>query len=179
MPAAPASSIATLRRIRDALAAGHMPALADVRWLGDGLARYEAGASTGARLDDALGLTARRRGARNWWALEAVARRDAALRDLAATCFAGAKPAAIAREIATLAGRYAASRWRLDQSLPIADAQRMEAPRRFLFLAMKSAPMPKRRQLEAILGAAKKCSQVDLPTAFRRADAEGMSQGTP
>ena len=57
-------------------------------WFADALARYEAGAPHGARLEQALGLDLSP-GEPPWWLTERRERRDAAIRQLAREFFPG------------------------------------------------------------------------------------------
>lgn len=84
------------------------------------LRRYERDASTGLKLEEALGLAVGP-GGKPWWRLEATRRRDAELAALAQESFSGIDLSTAAREIARDAARYAATGWRVDRDRP-ADA---------------------------------------------------------
>jgi hypothetical protein len=103
-------------------------------------------------IEDAFGLRAPRGGV-PWWLEEAIRRRDAALRELAARFFAEASIAARAKHIHLLAVRYGASAWRFDRERDESPARYGGTPGEWLWRAFKSgAPMPIcERQLRSIL----------------------------
>jgi hypothetical protein len=75
------------------------------------LAEYEAGARHGLTLGAAFGLTLGR-GETPWWQLEASARRDEILRDLAARYFPSLRQRRAATALMQAIARYEASGWR-------------------------------------------------------------------
>ena len=138
--------IARLRRIRAALAAGSLVPAEDAAWLAEALARYEAEAPAGTDLDRALGLV--QRGGRAWWEADAIARRDAALRELRVRFYPEAPAREAARLIARDATRYAASGWRQDRGQVVQDERR----RLLGEVLAPGAVLPSERRMRAILG---------------------------
>jgi hypothetical protein len=134
------------RRCRD-----HEPLSAEQRqWLGNALSAYLEHRSPS--IDSALGL-ANPRGGVPWWLEEAIRKRNAALRALASTCYAGLSASAQAEQIWKLATRYAASAWRFDQSREEMPAHYAGTAKHFLWSAFASgAAMPLgKRQLRTVL----------------------------
>jgi hypothetical protein len=103
-------------------------------------------------IEDALGIRAPRGGI-PWWREEAIRQRDDAIRKLAAAWFADLRPATQARQVHTLAIRYAASAWRYDRDRDDLPAHYLGKPQQWLWQAFRSgAPMPVcERQLRQIL----------------------------
>ena len=103
-------------------------------------------------IEDAFGLRAPRGGV-PWWREEAIRCRDHAIRTLADRLFSGLRPSAQARQIHTLAIRYATSAWRHDMHLDSLPAHYDGKAHEWLWRAFKSgAPMPIcERQLRQIL----------------------------
>jgi hypothetical protein len=137
------------RRCRD-----HEPLSSEQRqWLGNALSAYLEHRSPS--IDSALGL-ANPRGGVPWWLEEAIRKRNAALRALASTCYAGLSASAQAEQIWTLATRYAASAWRFDQNREEMPAHYVGTPKHFLWAAFASgAAMPLgKRQLRTVLAGA-------------------------
>ncbi|HEX9769228.1 MAG TPA: hypothetical protein VGA50_08645 [Kiloniellales bacterium] len=134
------------RRCRD-----HQPLSAEQRqWLGDAFSAFLEHRSPS--IDSALGL-ANPRGGVPWWLEEAMRKRNAALRDLARTCYTDLSASAQAEQIWKLATRYAASAWRFDRARDDMPAHYFGTPKHFLWAAFASgAAMPLgRRQLRTIL----------------------------
>jgi hypothetical protein len=123
-----------LRRAAEILAAADDPEVAPVA---AALCRYIEGAADGARLDRELGLIASP-GATPWWERDRLARRDDAIRKLAASFpgSASAKAAEVGREIA----HYAGTCWTRDRARggPYPDSPR----RRLLFDLFTADPTP-------------------------------------
>ncbi len=103
-------------------------------------------------LEEGLGLIFPRGGI-PWWREEAIRKRDAALRYLAETFLGELALGMQAREIWTVARRYAASAWRFDRDKDEMPARYAGTPKECLWRAFKSsAPMPiGERQLRNIL----------------------------
>ena len=146
------AAVGTLRRIAAALEAGRAPAAGDGAWLADRLRRYLESASRGANLDMCLGLAAMP-GQPNWWTVETIAERDAALRDLAACFYRGRRPGTQAREIERLSLRYATASWRFDRERPDMPERYCGTETEHLWTAFRSgAVMPlSKRQLQRVL----------------------------
>lgn len=128
------STAERLRRAADVLDIAGGPELAPVA---DGLRRYLEGAAEGARLDRELGLIASP-GATPWWERDRLARRDDAIRGLAAS-FPGsatARAAEVGRDIR----HYAGTCWARDRGRggPYPDSPR----RRLLFDLFTADPTP-------------------------------------
>lgn len=123
------------------------------QWLGDALSAFLEHRCPS--LESALGL-ANARGGVPWWLEEAIRKRNAALRTLAATCYAGLSASAQADRIWTLATRYAASAWRFDQTREVMPAHYAGTPKHHLWAAFASgAAMPLgKRQLRTVLAGA-------------------------
>ena len=121
-----------------------------VFWLGTCLENYLN--HRVQRLDDAFCLR-NGRGGVPWWMEEALYKRDAALRKLSETHYAGLSPTACARKICESAERYSASSWRFDQKRSEMPQAYEGTPKQLLWEAFRSgAPMPiGERQLRAIL----------------------------
>jgi hypothetical protein len=119
-------------------------------WLGTSLEQFLL--RRAPSIEDALGLRGPRGGV-PWWLEEAMRRRDAALRALAAAHFPALSVSARAKQIHTLAVRYGASAWRYDEALEAMPAHYQGKPNAWLWEAFKSgAPMPIcERQLRNIL----------------------------
>ncbi len=82
------------------------------QWLGNALEQF---LSRHCRtIEDALGLKFPQGGI-PWWPEDANRTRDSALRQLAEHFFGDLSPCAKAREVQTIADRYAASAWRHDR----------------------------------------------------------------
>ena len=88
-----------------------------------------------------------------WWREEAIRLRDAALRELVERFYPDGCATAKAREIWTIACRYAASAWRFDRESADMPGHYAGTPKEFLWRAFKSgAAMPiGERQLRNIL----------------------------
>lgn len=144
------SNIANLREIARRCRTGEPLSHNLSLWLGDSLNAFLSRQC--ASIEDALGLRAPRGGV-PWWREEAIRRRDSAIRTLADDQFTELRPSAQARQIHTLAVRYAASAWRYDRCLEQVPAHYQGKPNEWLWRAFKSgAPMPIcERQLRQIL----------------------------
>jgi hypothetical protein len=120
------------------------------RWLGNSLEQFLC--RRALTIEDALGLRAPRGGV-PWWLEEAMRRRDAALRSLAAEAFAELSPSAQAAQLHRLSMRYAASAWRHDQGAAEMPSYYHGKANAWLWRAFKSgAPMPIcERQLRKLL----------------------------
>jgi hypothetical protein len=120
------------------------------RWLGSSLERYLVRRCR--TIEDAFGLRAPRGGV-PWWLEEAMRRRDAALRDLAAHFFSALSLTARAKQIHMLAVRYGASSWLRDHECESIPSAYRGKENEWLWRAFKSgAPMPIcERQLRHIL----------------------------
>ena len=110
------------------------------QWLGNAL---EQVLSRHCRtIEDALGLKFPQGGI-PWWREEANRTRDNALRQLAERFFGDLSPCARAREIRTIADRYAASAWRHDRDRDEMPQRYAGNPHGLLWEAFKSgAIMP-------------------------------------
>lgn len=114
---------------------------------------YLAAAPSGESLDDAFGLTPSP-GQLPWWRAEALARRDAALRALAARFYAGEPVNGQASAIHAALIRYAASAWQRDRERSSPPASYVGSPREMMFDAMRaSGIVPGVRHLRRVLGA--------------------------
>ena len=103
-------------------------------------------------VDIALGLRYPRGGV-PWWLEEAIRKRNGALCDLAASCFAGLSASAQADQIWKLATRYAASAWRFDRKSEDMPEEYAGTAKSYLWEAFTSgAAMPLgKRQLRTVL----------------------------
>lgn len=121
-----------------------------LRWLGRSLNEFLAHRCQ--TVDEALGLRFARGGV-PWWREEAIRKRDAALRELAARCFAGLPVTAQARQVRMAAVRYAASAWRFDRGRPAMPPHYADSAHEWLWQAFSAgAPMPLgERQLRHVL----------------------------
>jgi len=127
-----------------------------LRWLGRSLNEFLAHRCRS--VDEALGLRFARGGV-PWWLEEAMRKRDAALRRLAARHFADLSVTAQARQIRVLCVRYAASSWRFDRRRGAMPPLYLGSINEWLWRAFSSgAPMPiGERQLRHILPVANAC----------------------
>lgn len=119
-------------------------------WLGRALAAFLDHRSP--TVDAALGL-AFPRGGVPWWLEEAMRKRNAALRALAAACFPDHCPSAQSERVWEMTHRYAASAWRFDSHRADMPAHYAGTPKQYLWQAFVSgAAMPLgKRQLRSIL----------------------------
>ena len=131
----PVEAIGWLRRAADKLAASGD---ADLARLGAAIGRYDAGRG-GTTLDAECGVDCTT-GAGPWWRREHRERRNAVLRQLRAECFPAMDVGEVAAEIIA-----EASRKTFDAAKP---ATRRGA---LLKAVLQTGPLPKRRQLKAIL----------------------------
>jgi hypothetical protein len=120
-------------------------------WLADSLDRFLRHECTS--VDDAMGLR-QPRGGVPWWLVEALYRRDRALRELADKLAADGSLSMRAREVRQKTVRYAATAWRFDKDRESMPPSYRGTFREHLWNAFKSgAPMPLgERQLRNILG---------------------------
>lgn len=150
--------IANLREVAQKCRSGAAldPKLAS--WLGSCLENYLN--HRVRHLDEAFRLR-NGRGGVPWWMEEALYKRDAALRYLSETYYAGISPTACARGIRESAERYAATAWRFDQKRSEMPPEYEGTPKQFLWEAFQSgAPMPiGERQLRSILPAQSRASE--------------------
>jgi hypothetical protein len=144
------STIDNLREIARRCLAGEPLGEDLAEWLGGSLKSYLEQAYRS--VDDALGLHFPPGGI-PWWREEAIRLRDAALRELAEHFYGEFSPCGRAREISTIANRYAASSWRFDQSREAMPSRYEGSPKEYLWRAFKSgATMPiGERQLRNII----------------------------
>ncbi len=110
------------------------------QWLGNALEQFlNRHCQT---IEDAFGLKFPQGGI-PWWREEANRKRDSALRELARRFFGDRSPCAKAREIQTIADRYAASAWRHDRNHDEMPERYAGTPHGLLWEAFKSgAIMP-------------------------------------
>ncbi len=122
----------------------------DSQWLGRALQDFLN--RNCQSIEDALGLKFPHGGI-PWWREEENRMRDAALRELAERFYGDLSPCAKAREIQTIANRYAASAWRHDRNREEIPRHYAGTPHDLLWRAFKSgAVMPLgERQLRNIL----------------------------
>ena len=145
------ATIETLREISHRCLANEPLSTEQSRWLGDSLRNFLTHQSSS--VDDAMGLKFPQGGV-PWWREEAIRNRNGALRELGERYFGTLSPCARAREIWTLATRYAASAWRHDRDRREMPARYRGTPQQYIWRAFESgAAMPVcRRQLRTILG---------------------------
>lgn len=119
-------------------------------WLGSSLKRFLDRDS--ATIEEALGLKYARGGV-PWWLEEAIRKRDAALRDLAAEHLSHLSAGEKAKVVNRMAIRYAAAGWRFDKQRTCPPRQYAGTEKEYLWIAFKSgATMPiGERQLRNIL----------------------------
>ncbi len=120
------------------------------QWLGSALQDFLS--RNCQSIEDGLGLKFPQGGI-PWWREEANRMRDAVLRELAERFHGELSPCAKAREIQTIANRYAASAWRHDRNHEDMPQHYAGTPHGLLWQAFKSgAVMPiGERQLRNIL----------------------------
>jgi hypothetical protein len=108
------AAIDRLRRL--ALRLGK-PGDEDGQWFSAAVAEFVAAAPHGGELGDAFGLRA------GWWRVEAVERRDRAVREIRRSCFPWHSGRAAAKKISRALDRYQATTWRTDRALmrPVQD----------------------------------------------------------
>ena len=143
-------SIDRLREIAERCLSGQ-PLDEDMsHWLGDSLEKYLS--QCAKTIDDAFGLNFPKGGI-PWWLEEANRMRDMALQELADLFFPDCSITKNAREIATMAERYAASCWRFECDREEMPGGYAGTVREYLWLAFKSgAAMPiGERQLRNII----------------------------
>jgi hypothetical protein len=121
-----------------------------LRWLGHSLNEFLTHRCQS--VDEALGLRFARGGV-PWWREEAIRKRDAALRRMAARHFAGLPVTAQARQVRTATVRYAASGWRFDRDRSAMPPHYADSIHECLWQAFAAgAPMPiGERQLRHVL----------------------------
>ena len=119
-------------------------------WLADALDRFLSNHCT--NLNEAFGIV-QGHGGVPWWREQAMRRRDAALREMAARHFPQFTPYAQAKQIAALAERYAGTAWRHDRGRDDMPARYSGTAQEYLWQAFKSgASMPlSERRLRSLL----------------------------
>ncbi|KQT59979.1 hypothetical protein ASG52_19835 [Methylobacterium sp. Leaf456] len=124
---------------------------ADREALADRLRSYLDGASAGLSLDAAFGLVPGA-GCIAWWRVEALAKRDAALRALAARHYDSLTVRAQASAIRATLSAYASGCWRFDRASLSAPITYIGTEREMLFDVMKArAAVPSARQIRRVL----------------------------
>ncbi len=120
-------------------------------WLGESLQRFLEHQCVS--VDEAFGIK-NPRGGVPWWREEQMRVRDEALRELAMSFDSKCSVTGVARQICTLARRYAASAWRFDRELDAMPDRYVGTVKENLWIAFKSgAPMPLgERQVRQIIG---------------------------
>jgi len=120
-------------------------------WLGDSLRKFLE--QQCASVDEAFGIK-NPHGGVPWWREEQMRIRDDALRELARSFDSNGSVTGVARQICTLARRYAASAWRFDRELDAMPDRYIGTAKENLWKAFNSgAPMPLgERQLRQIIG---------------------------
>ena len=111
----------------------------DREWMSAALRRYLAAADDGLSIEDALELTAPSR-ALPWWRVDALARRDMALRELATVFFASASLSQRAADVYDALARYRRAEWPRDQRLESVPLHYIGKPEEILFFALKAHP---------------------------------------
>lgn len=115
---------------------------------------YLAGAEHGVNLDEAFGLACAP-GQLPWWRIEALGRRNVALRALA-SYYPNRTTAEVAFEINRALRKYAASSWRFDREKSVPPAEYLGTPRECMFDALKASEnIVGIRQLQRILSGQK------------------------
>ncbi|KQQ29426.1 hypothetical protein ASF53_19535 [Methylobacterium sp. Leaf123] len=143
-----APEIALLRRIADG-----RETEADRVELADRVRLYLEGADQGVSLDAAFDLD-RRPGQSPWWRLEALGRRDAAIRALASRYFAGRSVALQAAQIRIALDIYASGLWRFDRRNSEPPKHYIGTPKVVLFDILRvSEKILSVRQIQRILSA--------------------------
>jgi hypothetical protein len=157
-PDASLAAAARLARFVAAHAAGEPLPPDDTQWLVGGLCHYLTNAASGVRLDEALALTVPP-GRAPWWRQRNLARRDAILRQVAASL--PGRTHARAVQLRLLLRRYEATAWILDQrrKTPSVANQLL-----YEVFTLDGSPPTGIRRLTAIL-ADVDCSEIDLSTA--------------
>lgn len=108
-------------------------------WLGDALDTYLDREATS--LDEAFGLRYGRGGV-SCWREAAMRQRDAALREMAATCFTDdVSPCCRSQQMAQLARRYAATAWRTDKVRTRMPESYSGTDKEFLWRAFRSGAL--------------------------------------
>ena len=145
------ATISALRDIARRCLAAEPLTPAQLQLLGMSLARFiERDCPS---IEDALGLKFPRGGV-PWWREEAIRKRNAAIRVLAARYYAGHTVSARARHIWLITSRYGASAWRFDRERDEMPAAYAGTEKQYVWIAFISgAPMPLcERHLRTILG---------------------------
>ena len=144
-------AITRLREISRRCLAGEALDREQSAWLGSCLKAYfdRSSRTIGAAFDLVFP-----HGGVPWWREEAIRKRDAALRELAARFLDGHSPYAQARRIAGLVKRYAGTAWPRDRAKPRMPPYYRETPKAYIWIAFASgAAMPlSERYLRKILG---------------------------
>lgn len=135
----PATPVERLREIARLCLNGEPLDIDLSQWLGDALESYLE--REAASLDEALGLRYGRGGV-SCWREAALRRRDAALRELAQTCFADdVSPCCRSKKIAEMAQRYAATAWRTDRVRSAMPDHYQGNEKEFLWRAFRSGAL--------------------------------------
>jgi len=145
------ATVAALRDIARRCLAAEPLTPAQLRLLGVSLARFVE--RDCPSIEDALGLKFPRGGV-PWWREEAIRKRNAALRELAARFYADLAVSVQARQIWLVTSRYAGSTWRFDRERDEMPAGYRGVEKEYVWIAFVSgARMPVcERQLRTILG---------------------------
>ncbi|MES0076952.1 hypothetical protein [Mesorhizobium sp. M0058] len=123
----------------------------DREWIAAALRRYLAAADDGLSIEDALELTAPAR-AMPWWRVDALARRDMALCELARVFYPSPSLSQRAAGVYDALARYARAEWPRDQRLESMPVHYVGTPAELLFSAMKAHPeMLSERQVTRIV----------------------------
>lgn len=133
-------TIARLRRIRDAAAAG-VALGEDGPWLAAGLDAYLRRAPQGLTLPAALDLAVPV-GGTPWWRTDALARRDDALRRLGGEFYGSLQPRDRAAAIGVALRRYASTSWPRDRHLTSCPARLIGTVGELLFAIMSASAVP-------------------------------------
>ena len=138
--------MARLRRISDGCDRS-----GEIDWLREALRRYFEGVSDGLRLEDALEVAVPQHAA-PWWRVEAISRRDDALRELAEKYYPQPSLAQRAVLVEMAIDRYAGSAWKRDRRRNSCPNNYLGTEFELLFRAFEAHEgMPGGRMLRRIL----------------------------
>ena len=145
------ATISALRDISRRCLSAEPLTLEQLQLLGVSLARFIE--HDCPSIEHALGLRFPRGGV-PWWREEAIRKRNAALRDLAARVYDGHAVSAQANRIWLLTSRYGATTWRFDRDRGEMPAAYAGTEKQYVWIAFAAgAPMPVcERHLRTILG---------------------------